>query len=647
MLSHHSCQAEGIILAYRLIVNRKPRVLLIIPPVMQFNAAYPSVPVLAAFLREQGYNAAQADAGLELILHLFSRTGLTEIREELVGRRGKRHPSVSNFIRKFEGYAGTIDTAMRFLQNRAPEMAETISTRKFLPEGPRFDILAAQPPVQWRFNELDAGDRAKFLASLFIDDLADVIREGVDERFELSRYAEKLALSIPDFTRMKDALEREPTLVDRFIESIAATLVEKHHPDLIGFTIPFPGNLYGALRMARSMRKINPDVKIVIGGGYCNTELRSLKDPRIFDYIDYITLDDGEVPLLRIAESLKSGSEEKLVRTFVDDGGKVVFHDTVDQAAPPSCTPVFDGMRIQERVGIMELPNPMYRLWSDGGWNKLMLAHGCYWHKCAFCDTKLDYIRRYRPEQAKVIVDRLEAVSRDTGNNGFHFVDEAAPPSLLRGISREIINRKLKIRWWCNIRFEKTFTRSLVKLMAEAGCIAVTGGMETVCDRTLSMMEKGITVEQGVRVAAMFSRNGIMVHAYLMYGFPSQSVAETVDALEIVRQMFMLGIIQSAYWHRFALTVHSPMAASPEKYGIRLYPCQNESFAQNEIMYQDLSDEDPGLMAAGLRKSLYNYMYGVGLEDDVRTWFESNVPRPRVRRRFVAGIVQDEQAGHA
>ncbi|MFQ8806691.1 MAG: hypothetical protein ACLR8Y_18375 [Alistipes indistinctus] len=72
------------------------------------------------------------------------------------------------------------------------------------------------------------------------------------------------------------------------------------------------------------------------------------------------------------------------------------------------------------------MTNPMHRLWSDGRWNKMMLAHGCYWAKCAFCDTALDYICRYESVPAAQLVDWMEQVMGQTGSRGFSCVDEAA-----------------------------------------------------------------------------------------------------------------------------------------------------------------------------------------------------------------------------
>ncbi|MFX7033255.1 hypothetical protein ABTI01_19825, partial [Acinetobacter baumannii] len=90
-------------------------------------------------------------------------------------------------------------------------------------------------------------------------------------------------------------------------------------------------------------------------------------------------------------------------------------------------------------------------------------------------------------------------------------------------------------------------------------------------------------VEQVARVTRAFSDAGILVHAYLMYGFPTQTVQDTVDALEYVRQLFEAGCIQSGFFHRFACTVHSPVGRNPEEYGITLATLPPVSFAKNDI----------------------------------------------------------------
>jgi hypothetical protein len=271
----------------------------------------------------------------------------------------------------------------------------------------------------------------------------------------------------------------------------------------------------------------------------------------------------------------------------------------------------------------------MHRFWSDGRWNKITMAHGCYWKKCSFCDVSLDYIGRYDEPATDLIVKRIRALIAETGETGFHLVDEAAPPSGLRALAKRLITEKLSITWWGNIRFEKTFNHELCKLLAESGCVAVSGGLEVASDRLLALMKKGVTVEQVARVTRAFTDAGIMVHAYLMYGFPTETEQDTIDALERVRQLFAAGCIQSAYWHRFSATAHSPIGLAPHEYGITLQPPADIRFAHNDLNFVDPTGTDHDFLGEGLRKALYNYMHGIGLDADVREWFG---PRPTARR---------------
>jgi tRNA A37 methylthiotransferase MiaB len=470
-----------------------------------------------------------------------------------------------------------------------------------------------------------------------------MIRDGIDSRFEFSRYGEKLAASAPSFDPMEEALRAKPTLVDRYLDEIAEKHISQWTPDVLALTVPFPGNLYGALRIAKKFKELSPKTKIILGGGYVNTELRQLSQVKIFDYVDFITLDDGEKPILTLLENLsQSQTHPKYLRTFLKEKNKVVFKTDPSLHDIPfieAGIPTYDGLPLNQYLSLCELLNPMHRLWSDGRWNKLTLAHGCYWKKCSFCDTSLDYIDRYETAGAKLLVDRIEQLVRETGQTGFHFVDEAAPPKTLAALAQELIRRKLNISWWTNIRFEKTFTLELTQLMAQSGCIAVSGGLEVASNRLLAMMNKGVTVEQVAQVTHHFSQSGIMVHAYLMYGFPSQTLQETIDSLERVRQLFQQGCIQSAFWHRFSATIHSPVGKNPTDYGITI-TSQLSDFANNDLSFVDPQGENPSSLAPGLKKAVYNYMHGLGVDEDVRQWFEFNVPNPKVAPTLIQKAIQ-------
>jgi radical SAM superfamily enzyme YgiQ (UPF0313 family) len=620
----------------------------------QLNTPYPATAYLTGFLRPRGVDTLQVDVALELVLKLFSGAGLLRIREEILtkmaqsARRRSKVPlpkSVEYFLANFDAYLETIDPAVRFLQGRDQSLSLRIVSRNFLPEGPQFASLrqfedleeegAEADPLGWAFGNLGTHDRAKYLASLLINDVASVIKDGVDERFEVSRYGERLAASSLSFEPLHQGLTAEPTLIDRMLDEVSTEILLKHRPDVVGLTTPFPGNVYGAFRIAMIAKRLDPSVKTLLGGGFVNTELRSLTEPRVFDYFDFVVLDDGYRPLQNILEMLQgNGDTGSLLRTFVREDGKVVLKSNPREHDIPQKdvgAPIYDGLDFGRYLSVFEMLNPMHRLWSDGRWNKLTVAHGCYWKKCTFCDIGLDYIGRYEPNAADTLVDRIEQVMKETGQSGFHFVDEAAPPAGLRSLSEALLARKTVISWWGNVRFEKTFTPELAQLMARSGCVAISGGLEVASDRLLQLMQKGVSVEQVARVTKAFTDAGIMVHAYLMYGFPTQTVQETVDSLERVRQLFAAGCIQSAFWHRFAATAHSPIGLNPAAYGIVLDKEPDVSFARNDLNFSDPTGVDHESLGEGLRKALYNYMHGMGFEKPVHVWFESiKVPRTTV-----------------
>ena len=621
---------------------------------IQVNTPYPATAYLTGFLRQHAQRLdltiAQADPAIALFLRIFSRRGVEEIWNELQGRAARhRHhalpapPSIAHFLAHGAAYVATVDAAVRFLQGRDPGLALRIVGRNFLPEGPRFSALGEgasaggdhvpdEDHLTWAFGALGTSDRAKHLATLFIDDLADVVREGIQPLFELSRYGEHLAASAPSFDRLNEALEAPPTLVDAALDDIARALCAEHRPDLVGLTAPFPGNVYGAFRIARAIRAVAPATRIVLGGGFVNTELRELSDPRVFDYVDFVTLDDGERPLLALIDHLRDPTAP-LLRTFAREGDRVVWRTDPalhDIPLRDAGTPTYDGLPLDRYLSLFEMLNPMHRLWSDGRWNKLTIAHGCYWKKCTFCDVTLDYIGRYDLASADLLVDRIEAIVAETGQSGFHFVDEAAPPAGLRALAKRLIARNVVITWWGNIRFEKSFTPELTELLARSGCIAISGGLEVASDRLLELIKKGVTVEQVARVTRAFTQAGIMVHAYLMYGFPTETTQETIDSLERVRQLFAAECLQSAFWHRFAATAHSPIGRHPDRFGIRLHALPAGApfrFARNDLAFDDPTGTDHDALGVGLRRALYNYMLGLGLDHDVRRWFSTNEPR--------------------
>ena len=616
-------------------------IFLFTPPFTQLNTPYPATAYLKGFLNRQQISSYQADLGLDVILQLFSKTGLTTVFDmvdpTIISGSGQRILGLRHT------YELTIEPVIAFLQGQNPTLARAIAREDYLPEGPRFNDIQ---DLEWAFGSIGIQDKAKHLATLYLEDLSDFIIQYIDPHFGFSRYAERLSLSAHSFDELHKQIESPDSFITTINNELLKGYLDSVAPQLVVISIPFPGNLLMAFKSAQFIKSYNPNIKVAFGGGYPNTELRSVNDQRVFKYVDFICLDDGEAPIEQLFRHICLGDKiETLKRTFLYRNGQIDYINNPvikDYQQNDVGIPDYSDLKLKEYISVIEVTNPMHSLWSDGRWNKLTLAHGCYWGKCTFCDISLDYIKNYEASAISITCDRIEAIIEATGETGFHFVDEAAPPALMRDLALEILRRGIQISWWTNIRFEKSFTADLCELLKASGCIAVSGGIEVASDRLLKLIDKGVDLIQLSEVTSNFTHAGIMVHGYLMYGFPTQSDLETINAMEVVRQFFELGIVQSGFWHQFAMTAHSPVGQNPESFGVKPSLTVKGDFAHNDLPHEDLTGADHQKYSEGLRISLYNYMRGVGFDHDLQDWFDFQIKRPTISPDFVQNILDQQ-----
>jgi radical SAM superfamily enzyme YgiQ (UPF0313 family) len=632
------------------------RILLVNPPLADPSGPYPGICYLAGYLDTIGYSAVLADASLELLLQLLSPEGVHQIAAAArEAGPATRDDVMRRFLEREDHFADTIETAVAVLQGRDHGAVARAARRGFFPPptdpsadwalssyfnvrsyeaalgeltpAQRARAAAAEGPMRLAFGRPESTDAVRFNASLAVSDICRAIRDTADPDFKLDAYGEKLSDDPPHFAPIAERLKRTD-FIDRMIDGIAADLGRVHEPDVLGLSVPFPGNLYGALRIAAVFKTLRPATRIVMGGGWVNTQLRSLTDPDVFDYIDYITLDDGEQPLACLLEMLAGQRPaEALKRTYVREDGRVRL---IDGAAEPDVpfastgTPTYRGLPLHKYLVVRPSLQSFRRL---GGvrWNKLTLAHGCYWKRCAFCDTDLDYIGRYDPASVDVTIDRIKALQDETGESGFHFVDEAMPPATMARLAERLVAERLDISWWGNVRFDRALL-GMAPLLAASGCIGITGGLEVASDRVLALIDKGVSLEQAARVCAEFAAEDIFTHAYLIYGFPTETAQEPIDALEFVRQLFAAGALKSAVWHLFGLTTFSPIAKHPAKFGVRISSRPANPFSNYLIDFDEPGRIDHERFRDGLIHAVQHYQLGLGLDDPLQKWFSFPVP---------------------
>lgn len=564
--------------------------LFVTPPLTQLNCSYPATSVLVGYLRQEGMDASQMDLSITLMLRVL---------------REQNDPLLDAVVRFLQGKDLT-------LQNRFanPDMWEGRINQTI--DDQMLEDLDYDYGLAGTYN------RAQYFATLYLEKVCKDIRRKYSSHFETVRYGEKLCSSLSTFDPLLHELSKAPNQLDvwtieEFEKNPIVRKLKDH--DFVGLSIPFPGNLYGGLRLAQYIKQKNPSIHINMGGGYVSTELRQLSDPRIFDFVDSITFDDGEVPMTQLYRG--ETPHHTITRATLPRIRELLSEPTPTRWN--SATPCLDGLNLNDYMDTADTANPMARLWSNGRWLKLQMAHGCYWHGCTFCDTTLPYIGCYQTVSAATIVDRMESLMEQSGLSGFHFVDEAAPPKLMREVAEEILRRRLIVSWWTNIRFEKTYTPELCQLLAQAGCIAVSGGIEVASERVLKLINKGVSLESVRRTLAAFRDAGILVHAYLMYGFITETESELFDSLSNVRDLFEDGLIQSAFWHRYAMTCH---AENEKLTADHQHVDGHNPFANNEVPFSDPKAPDWSRYTRGLNTATYNYMRGTGFDIPIRKWFK-------------------------
>jgi radical SAM superfamily enzyme YgiQ (UPF0313 family) len=650
-------------------------VLLVQPPFVQLNAPYPATAYLASFLRTAGHEARIVDLSIELFRRIFCAEGLSrvfaEAGERLSGRLGSFDaPTRENLVRYLSNavrYVESIDRIVGLLASGDDALAHALSTAARFPWGHRSEGF-----LEANDGSIGAAD-APMLASLMVEDVADFIRFALDPDFSLVRYAETKASSQPDF-RIVEQAARESWLFATFLRPLVAdTLRGSGRPDLVCVTIPFPGTLPGALAFAAEAKRIlGRRLPVAFGGGYVSTELRSLRDPALFGYADFLCYDAGFGALAALLEHLRTGNDT-FHKTIVLRDGWLVAHGfdgadlehfqaepmyeigpspraaewrAVDERAIREVFPEYAGLDFSRYVRIVEGANPMHALWSDTKWLKARLAHGCYWRRCAFCDTSLEYIARFAPASPERLHAHLAAQAEPAGQHGVHFVDEALPVPHLVRFALENLRRGRPLSFWGNARLDRRLTPDACAVLAEGGLVGLSAGLEIATPRGFESTRKGITLEGAVASLAALKANGILAHAYLIYGWPRQGERDLVDSMEIVRQLFASGLVDSAFWHRFILTRHSPIYAE-WKAGTRpdLKVIEPEwTFGSNDLSFE--GEDRFERYGAGLDEALGAWMEGHGLNRAVTAWFSFKVAAPSVPAGRVDRLVRAARRAH-
>ena len=617
------------------------RIAIVVPPTVDLNTPYASAPRLAGWLRSLGHEVVPLDLSIALFHKIFSRRGLERIFAATDPARLK--PDSEDVYRDRDRYIRTIDDVIAYARGTDLTAVNRIISGQFLPEGQHFRV-DSRATRRRAFGEWGQADHARYLCGLLVMDIAAFIRDTISTHYYLTSYAEKLTEDAPSFDVIEAALE-STSIISTLHDEVIAELVPRD-VELVCATCPFPGNLLGALQLGRWLARHMPGCRRALGGGYPSTCLRELDEPRVFDYMDYVVLDDGEVPLRQICARI-AGSTDELHNTFTREHGRVVFHPPTQGSVPFAELPAPDyrDFPLDRYVDFIYRRNHVSRLLSVGRWLKITAAHGCYWKQCTFCDIHLPYINDYDPIPARELADQMDAMHAQTGLSGFHFTDEAAPPNLLVNLALELLRRGRTYQFWGNARYDKAFTPDRCRLLAAAGMVAITGGIEVASDDLLPVISKGVSVRQLVKVLQAFAGAGIRTHGYLIHGFPRETPQSTVNSLEILRQLSHADILHSGFFHALSVTAHAPLGRDPSRFGIKILGPEFKGFARYSLEFE----VDDGVrrrqeIFERLQMAVAAFARGEQLERPVADWLP-DMPRTTIAPTFVRDVMAEPHPG--
>lgn len=668
--------------------------LIIQPPLVQLNTPYPSGAYLLDFFNSL-YEEKNVKGRVEwfdlsnsFFHKIFCKHGIAHIFNSTFEKALKLSSQYESqgddntafhlrrFISQKEFWINWIDEIIAIVCSSNSKISGREFAHEFIrsahvPRGMRVENFLSN------LNRDVSTDDAQILSSLALADLADYITLVYDQNFALIRYAEHLATSTAEFSETIEGL-KAPSLNDFYkpllLEKIASY---KNEPTLYCISVPFPGCFESALFSADLIRKECGDNAIIIfGGGYVNTELREISEKGIFDYCHILSYDKGYGSYIRLFDefinaacgiedekqcfNLKEAFENifdsrKFYNfSYLKNGSVIIPLEKENEEYKVlykkeheyirKITPDYSHIDFTKYPRLADDTNPMHRIWNDGAWLKAYIAHGCYWHRCAFCDTTLDYVKDYCLTDINSLYDSLCVQAEKTGVHGIHFVDEACPPVALQNFALKNMavksSNKIPLTYWGNIRFEKTFDRDLADLLSAGGLTAVSAGIEIATGNGLSAVNKGTDMENIVNACCAFKEAGILIHSYMIFGFWSQSVQDLIDSMETLRQLFGAGLLDSAFWHKFTLTLHSTVYEEYKKGKypeLKILPQKKTQFAKNDLHFE--GEEKSEKFSAPLNAALELWMHGEKLSKPVESYFPFKMPKPSIAKDYIASLI--------
>ena len=293
-------------------------------------------------------------------------------------------------------------------------------------------------------------------------------------------------------------------------------LIKKKRPSVVG--IPMMSVDYNpGIKAAKTVKKIDPSIKIIVGGPHptlAPNELIKHKE------IDYIFKGEGEITLPVLLEKIfRKEQEERIIQGAKPDLNKLPFVDRE----------IFSAL---EKPIVKELPEPFLTT---------IAGRGCVYN-CSFCKPAENTIfgLPVRRRSVQNVIRELNFLRRKYHFQSLMIHDDCLLENSIwaEEFCKEYKKAKFKQPFVCQSRADLICrNEKLVKKMKKTGLFMFLIGFESGSQRVLNFIRKGTTVEQNYRAAEICRKYGIKIWANYMVGLPTETKNEVMETVWMIRKI--------------------------------------------------------------------------------------------------------------
>lgn len=532
--------------------EKNKKFLFIFPPEWYFGGPNMALPSLSAQLKKEGYNSAVLDLNIKFFNDILkedylkkSLTKIEELYKELPLRKDfetnlalkNKYLQIKNFI---EGKQYTLINKIMENVNKSISIMKTPSEFKNIKQ------------AYFAMNVINMAKELVFLKHIKLKasfDYADLKSQVLDTENNL--YFEYFSEILPDIKAKK--------------------------ADFIGISINSASQLIAGLTLAYLLKK-NTTAHINIGGSFFSQSAESLKKyPEIYElFVDSISIWDGENSIIEMAKFINGEIEITEVPSISYAKDKIVFinEKQTNIYLREISIPDYSDINFQDYIS----PFPIL---------SISMSKGCYWNKCAFCG--LGNNKNYSEKPIPKLIDELKFYKEKYGVSYFSIVDPCVTPKYLNKLSDEIIKNKMDIYFEIWLRFEKQFDKKLLGKMYKAGFLRLFWGLESINQKTLNDINKGIDAKNVKTILTNSDKVKIWNIVYFIIGFPTEKPEDTIKTIDFIFENRK--IIDEYCCTPFALAKNSICLKNHDEYEIVISNVQKDFSGSVDFSYKNQSTD--------------------------------------------------------